>query len=593
MLLEQVQTHIQGETYRFVRVRTDGSPLDILTITTNTKDTILRMEIRENERGDCAFTREGELEFCNGWESESQAQEVSSWSRHFPQPATIGPQDAQYALGIFEDLAAKISDTYLRHLLYQFPGRKSLLVFDARLYRIHNPPVSTPVIVEPEEITIAADIKSHYERIRENMAAFINHHRLAAISAAAILLAGICFFVFHLITRDGFGDDPKKWAQLTKDQIKGDSINPKFEQIAYRYRNFPEVMNSEALPFLKLSKRTFPALLEDYKRIKGGIAVGGLTSQAVILPNYDSLLDDIYFESPNEQLRRYHSSVYLNPRLSSFAKARLLHRLYHDNLVRTLASYSANAIFIAYDYIEKQTNKAELGDYLLRLMALAPDSEVAAEAHLIFAELTEIQQRLVQLLYFDVGIVAQCRDSGSAKNSVENAVCTIVRRYAPWVSSTESESRKRFQEFILQVLEHGLTHNRISYRRNDMLFAKSAALLPILQNYQEFTEFRTAISGIRPYENYGEFTHAAAYRRIVSSPEWRTLEQTRILKIPGLEMHVNELEAKWKYYSNERDRALAEIKDLSKMRKYRYGKEHEMQIQRRSKRESRLNRKKH
>ncbi len=588
MRLKDIHIVGDGRAYHFVRIRSDGEPLDEMVINTDGAGIILRIEIRQNERGDCAFSATGELEYCTGWESESQAQEASVWSKHFPQPTTLGRQGAEFAETIFADLATKITDTYLRHLLYAFPAQASKIVFDARLYRVYIPPEISPTAAELEELPAVEEAKSRWQRALAWASAFAHHRPIIALSAAALFLVLSLLLVWQLLTRQGLGNDPSKWPQLTKEQIELYSKIPENEAHAYRLRNFAEVVNGETLPLLKLSKRTFASLITDYTRIKGGISVRGGASEVKVLTSYDSFLDDIYNDSPEQQLRKFHSSVYLNPELTSFTKARLLNRLYRFNLVRVLSGYSPNPFFYAYDYVERQLNKAELTDYLLRIMAIAPDSEVAAEAHLIFADLTEIQQRLVQLLFFDTKITTLCFESESEKNSVERTVCTIARRYKPWVLSTEYDSRKQFQEFKLQNLSHGLSNNRTSYRRNDMLMEKTASLLGILENYGNFAEFRASVLAIRPHDNYGEFVYAPAYRRIISSKEWLTQDQTRIPKIPQYEMHSAELVTQLKYYRREQENALLEIESFRKMRQYLFGREYEEQMAKVTERANRL-----
>lgn len=577
MLLERIVPGPDQREYRFVRVRSDGELLDILTITTDALHTIVRVEIRGNERGDCAFTFRGKLIFCTGWESEDLAQQASTWSKHFPQPTTIGTQDAQYALSIFSDLASKISDTYLRHLLNHFPARESKIVFDEQLYEIRNPvPPAIAESIPPAQGPNPLQNMPFWLRLKTISGILVAQRRRFAVAAGILFTCGIMFW--HFLIRDRFGDDPAKWPQLSRDQIEINSDNPQLEKNAYRHRDFAAIARTEILPILKLSKRTFASIMADYKQIRGGISIGGATSEARILNRYDTFLDDIYADSQSDQLRKYHDSVYLNTNLTPFTKANLLNKLYRYNLMRILSSYSPNRAFVAYEYLERQLNKAELTDYLLRIVALAPASEIAAEAHLILADLTEIQQRLVQLLFSDFEIRALCFDTKPPTNSVEKAVCHAAQRYKPWAPATQEELQRSFQNFKLQILAHGMANNRTSYRKNDMLMEKAVSLLSTMENHSAYSDFRHAILAIQPGLNYGDFVYAPAYQRILQSQEWRTQDQTRIPKMPAYELRLGELESQMSFYRKEQEAALRELKHFHDIRKYLFGKEYEQRV---------------
>ena len=590
MLLEQVQTHNHGETYRFVRVRSDGSPLDILTITTDTKDTILRMEIRENERGDCAFTREGKLEFCNGWESESQAQDASAWSKHFPLPATIGKQDERYAVEIFFDLAAKIKDTYLRHLLYHFPARASQLFFDKHLYenaqRISN---YNAINLAQKQPIAAKDFTPQPQRKIFSEVFAANRSRVVILGI--VLFAGTALF-WYLFIRDRFGDAPAKWPQLSQDEIeihhKMGHEDPELKKIAVRHRDFAAIANADVLPILKLIKRPFTAILADYKHIRGGISIRGVVPAPRILKSYDTFLDDIYSKNPTEQLKEYHNSIFLNTALAPIIKAELLSSLYRNNLTKILVTYLLDRIFLTCDYLERQIHRADLIDYLLRIVTAQPASEIAASANLILTDIIEIQERVVQILFWDSRNRDLCFTGKSPSNSVEKIVCHTIERYKAWAPSGADAAHASFQNLKLQLLRHGIKNNITLYRQNDMLFEKAASLLSTMESHAEFLEFRQAITAIQPDSPRGEFTHLPAYRRFLGSEEWRRISQSRILKMPTYESRMGELEMQMAFFRKEQEAATRELKQLGNMRKYLFGKEYEQRIIKLREREERL-----
>lgn len=586
MLLEQVLTHNRGETYRFVRVRTDGSPLDVLTITTDTKNHILRMEIRENERGDCAFTREGKLEFCNGWESESQAQDASAWSKHFPLPATIGKQNERYAATIFFDLAAKITDTYLRHLLYRFPAHPSELLFDKQLYENAKriPHYNVEKMAQKQQLA-AKDLAIQPRRKTFSEVFAVNRGRIAIL---VILLFAGATLSWYLFIRDPFGDDPAKWPQLSLHQINMDHDNAELNKIAGRHRDFAAIADAEVLPILKLSKRPFVAVLADYKHIRGGITSRGIVPAPRILKSYDTFLDDIYSKNPTEQLREYHNSVFLNTGLKAIIKAKLLSSLYRNNLTKILTTYSPDRIFLTYDYLERQIHRADLIDYLLRIIAAEPASEIAAVAHLILADIIEIQERVVQALFRDSRNRDLCLDRKLASNSVEKIVCHTFERYKAWVPSGYDSAHALFQNFKVQLLKHGIENNLTLYRQNDMLFEKAASLLSTMESHAEFAEFQDAIAAIRPDSQRGEFAHLPGYRRLLQSEEWRRLSYSRISRMPTYESRIGELEMQMAFFRQEQEAATRELKQLGNMRKYLFGKEYEQRIIKLREREERL-----
>lgn len=261
-------TVLDTETqFHFVRLRADNVPLDELLIVTAENSAIQKIEIRQNERGDCAIAGDGTLLYCTGWETESEAQQASAWSKHFPQPATIGKQDLHFAHRIFADLASKISDKYLRHLLRIYIESGHQVYFDASLYSVEAMPdtVSHSGAKEPAQVPAPISVTQSWHDIWLNFRLFILRKRQNFLFAGILLSLNLIGYWFFFV-RDPLPEDPALWPQPAADEIYTYRTDYAGLAHARRHRDFASIAKADLFPILHASRRQYKHILDEAGR---------------------------------------------------------------------------------------------------------------------------------------------------------------------------------------------------------------------------------------------------------------------------------------------------------------------------------------
>jgi hypothetical protein len=347
------------------------------------------------------------------------------------------------ALRIFGNLGRCIYDTYLQHVLRVFPVADKPVIFDAELYRVYEP---LPPVWIPEAEQLA---ESTNRTCRERLQSLAARSRLmlGALAGTIFLMVAGSLYLYYRPP-----ELPPKTAEMLR------------------------MKDADLLPLLRITRDGLETSIETYTReVDGRIAVFTGTGEALEFQNEQEFLDRLYPFDEIIQLQTYNDRVLRNRKFSDLHKAKILHRLYEENLLRVVLGDKDGPVLMTYNYLRRQLNKAELSRYMLYLMRHYAGTPVAIEAHFILSGVAEIQSRLVDRVFFSRDIRELCLSGKFEWHKFPNevtAICDTRNKYLSSIASDSSKSELIFQNFQVAVLDRALKTNRTAYRRADLLFTK-------------------------------------------------------------------------------------------------------------------------
>lgn len=537
MRLKKIVRQADSQLFDFVRLRSDGIELDSLEITVDENSAIRQIEIRDNIEGSCALAAQGRLLHCTAWESEAEAQDSSHWSKHFTQRIGTRPGGMQDALRIFQNLERCINDTYLKHVLRIFPGAVKSIEFDGDLYQVYEPPRPPVVVPEPEEA-----VQIPKKPLPKRLYGLIIRSRLMAgalIITVTVMLAGSLYF-YHRPP-----ELPPKTAEMLK------------------------MKNADLLPMLRLAREGIDNALASYAN-QADAKRGPLTATVALVEfrNEQDFLDRLYVLDDAVQLQTYNERVLQNPNLSDFHKARILHRLYNENLMRVVSSDHNGQVVMVYKYLERQLNKADLSSYMLHLIHHFDGSAVAVEAHFIIEGIAEIQERLINHIYFEKTITDLCWQGKLEWHKTPNeaiALCETRKKYLAQIPADSTKATSVFRSFQVAVVERAIKTNHTAYRRADLHFIKALRLIHLANEPLTMEQAVGSVLRIAyPAADYGDIFRIEfqeMYRLILSRHE----ELADLRNQAALQLRIENLTRESDHIRSKLDsstRAIANFKSL-------------------------------
>jgi len=488
IILKEATVRGDDKNYHFIRLRSDGVELDSLNITTSLQGFINTIEILHNSEGDAAFSIMGKLLHCETWESESEAQATSFLSKHYTARIGLRTGNKQDGLRIFDNLRQSIPDTYLKHLLGIFPNKKSKIFFDDSLYRISTHLNGKEEIPE-KRLDTPVGSTSTIEIIRKN---FMFRNKFAQVGLTVITLLLFCGAFLLLRNQNQFHELPTKLKQL---------------------------MQTDLLPVLPMLGKDIETLLLEFRHSTAANPnIYFKKEKSLSYKTLDSFLDQIFFQDKEAQVLLLHNSVILNDKVSDFKKAEALRRLYQDNLTSIIKMTKPEQVYLVYDYLLHQENKGTLIQYLFLLITKFPDSALAQEALLIYANIIEIQQHLAGLL-FDAAHLADLCTVISPENMddiKQRFVCLNYKKYHRWKSTMRVDWEKQFSELRLQALSYRGRDRVSQYRINDIKFEKACLLMGTAKNSDEWLRGKISLDSISMPDNGSGFIYRGVYAKLVA-----------------------------------------------------------------------------
>jgi hypothetical protein len=439
-VLEEVHYEGDRRIYEFNQVRVDGVALDSLRIELDSQRVIQRIEILHNVEGDACFDSGGQLVHCTAWESETEAQSTSEWLRHYT--ARLGKRTGTIADArrIFRNLYLAMQDNYLKHLLGIFPAQTTAIAFDEQLYpQAISKPIRAIRTIE-EAPGIGEPQRTLLQKIQDGLWATTTG-KLTSIATSVVTLVTIS------VTASYFFQAP--------------TLTPADQ----------ELLSANLLPALDLVEKQFPQVVA--KGISAGettwVRIAKEEHDNVAYENTDKFLDQIYLKSQGDQIRIFHHSVLLNQRLTVFEKARILGRMYRENLIRLISTGGTDFMDLAHQYLQYQMEKNFLIEYLTYLLKHYPKTAISMEAGLIFAQIVEIQSYSIHWLLFQPAISEGCREESAFEKSESkfHVVCAVHRKYANWRRFGADGLRAKFLDLRRQILNYVVMQAESTYRVND------------------------------------------------------------------------------------------------------------------------------
>lgn len=484
MILMEVHEGVDGHTYRFVRLRSDRVELDNLWIYTDLAGVIQSVEIANNELGDCAFDREGKLLGCSVWESENAAQEVSSWSRHYPLRSGGWQGTIDDALNIYANLRQNITDTYLRYILGAFPARQTNLIFDHELYSIKSAAKREPdsITERPTEAN-TGEVPSVNQKSVQHKG--LQRQIFLAFSAFLFLFVSGYYLRLH----------------LKKSTVQN---SPQAERI----------LKAELLPTWNLIARPFSqslqrhtAQLPVFLTEKSSEAVGFTSA------NLQAFLDQLYELPAKQQLAIFHSTVMLSRHLNEKFKAEAFGNLVDDNFVKFIQVHSSELYLILFDYLQNQVDKQPQLETYLAYLGQNPQSQVAVEAAIALHQLIEIQKRAVQILLETDTIRKMCKGDFMDQTDPMKAfvVCRFIEMHPAIAAADWTRVAEKFDRLRIEVLEHALQNNVTGYRKGDIQTLLAKARFEVAHDPENLQKALAILGAVNDTRGQGRFRFRAAY----------------------------------------------------------------------------------
>lgn len=475
IILKEITEQDGGNLYHFVRLRSDGVELDSLNVTVAADGVIRSMEILHNIEGDAAFSSTGRLLHCTAWESEAEAQAASFWSKHYTTRVGTWQGEIMDGLRIFGNLRRSIHDTYLKHLLANFPTRQSSIVFDTELYTVYEP---TPLAAKPAE----EDVDVPHAPISQ-ADGFFRKNRRMLISLIIIIVSLTSIFLF-LLTR------PPELPPLS--------------------REMQSMTEARLLPAIPLVQMGYEAAFGEYTATTAAKLEAFAEQGAEIeFTDTDTFLDALYPLEKRNQLATFHDRVNQNRKLSDRQKADILHRLYGDNLTHTVVLGQDGFIPFAYNSLKQQIHSEALITYAYYLNRHFPGRAVAAEARFILANLVDRQKRLAELIFHHPAVSAACKDKNFAWLSHPNeaiTVCATYERYSKFTKFEPATLRKHFNFCTLKLLDSILVPGQDFYRKSDAIFTRALLQIEITTEAREIQKGLNIIQGLASKKKDEDFS---------------------------------------------------------------------------------------
>jgi hypothetical protein len=488
IILKEITEQDGHRVYHFVHLRSDGIELDSLNITTAPTGIIRTIEVLRNSEGDAAFSATGALLHCEAWESEDAAQAVSYLSKHYTARLAIEKGKKKDGLRIFENLRQSIYDTYLKHLLGVFPGKKTKILFDADLYSLPIPvtePSITPEKIPDEVVTSPPEPPGSFNR-------FIPRSRIARFVVVGFVPSLFCG-TFLLVRK-----------KLQYQELSAD---------------LKQLITADLLPVLPVLEKGFETTLREFRLSAAAQPTQYIRKEKSLShKNLGAFLDQIFPADRKEQVIILHNSAILRNKASDFQKADALRRLYSENLMRVVTASKPERIYIAHDYLLNQANKESLIQYLFFLITQYPNSALEREALLILANIIEIQQRLIDLLFGVPDISAFCNSTApeDIDDIKQRFVCLNYSKYRGWTTIQKTDLQGKFNDLTFQVLSYPKSGSANRYRINDFKFEKASFLMAIAKNTDQWLRGKRILDSISPSDNHFGFFHREVYLKLIT-----------------------------------------------------------------------------
>lgn len=494
MRLKEIQETSDFRVYHFIRLRSDGAELDSLLIKVDTKSVIQQIEILDNIEGSCALTAGGRLLHCTAWESEAEAQDSSHWSKHYTQRVGKRTGDFTDAVRIFQSLERCIHDTYLKHILRIFPRRANLMEFDTDLYSLYEPPPQ-PAVPDPVHEPTAA-ITNPREPFSRRLAKSVSRSRIILI-ALVVTIASTGVISMYLYNRPP--ELPPKTAEMLS------------------------MAGADLLPMLEITRAGLENALAAYaNQVESGDRPFIRAGAAVEFRNEQDFVDRLYALDEEMQLSTFHDKILQNGTLGGLLKARILHRLYYENLVRVIDT-GPDRVITAFNYLRRQLPKAVIIRYMFYLLLFHGGSAVATEAHFILQSLAEIQYRLTELIFYQREIREMCMAGKLEWLKYPNEamiICDTRSKYSDRVPADAEKAASRFNDFQISAMDRAMNSARTNYRSADVQFMKALKSIQAAQDPQRMEQGIVALLRIpNPAADNGDIFQSAFFemRRLVAS----------------------------------------------------------------------------
>jgi len=467
MELNELVVEPLGNTYRFIRRRSDGEPLETLRIHTNESGVIIELGIENGADGDCTFSNDGRLVRCNAWETEEDAQKTSAWSRHYTKRVGMRIGSHVDAAKICASLEGVIQDNYLRWIIRQFPGKETAIQFESSFYQVATK--------TQHKVRLSDSPSEPIEGLPRGLPTFwrsFGHKRLVWVMS--VLMLGLSLAALLL-----------SWQR----NHKRDVLLKSFEA--------QRLIQGEVLPAAYLLDRKFGQIAGAQNQKK--LSALSEPDRRRVVSNLDTFLDEIAPLERTEQLAIFHNSVVTSERFGIRYKANALREFHKWNLLSIISRKSSDPTEFVYDYLASQLFREKLLSYLIALIAEYPSSELAIEALLILDETIAIQYRAARLLLFDGETYSICSATASASLHAARAaaICATREKYKAILPQDSEDLNKRFSQLRRSVLEFAEKMNVPGYRQGDIQFLLADMIIEASSDYMEYLEALDRMRSIR------------------------------------------------------------------------------------------------